>query len=47
MYICPDRIVEERKTFNKLLAQLSEKLKSESGEVHFINNNYISSERDI
>ena len=47
VYICPDRTVQERKSFKILLDQLREKRKSEPNRTHFIRNNRIvSSDRN-
>ena len=43
VYICPDRSVEERKAFKKLVEELKQKRISEPGYVHTIRNNKISS----
>ncbi len=38
VYICPDRTVQERKAYTKLLETLKDKRKSEPGREHFIKN---------
>ena len=43
VYLCPDRTVQERKCFKKLLDQLKEKRKSEPNRTHYIRNNRIVS----
>ena len=43
VYICPDRTVEERRAYKKLLDQLKEKKTSEPQRTHFIKNNKIVS----
>ncbi len=43
VYICPDRTVEERRAYKKLLEQLREKRKSEPERDHFIKNNKVLS----
>ena len=43
VYISPDRSVEERKAFKKLVEELKQKRISEPGHVHTIKNNKISS----
>ena len=43
VYICPDRTVEERKAYKKLLEQLRDKRKSEPDREHYINNNRVVS----
>ena len=43
VYICPDRSVQERRSFKILLDQLREKRKSEPNRTHFIRNNKIVS----
>ena len=48
VYICPDRTVQERKSYKIMLDQLKEKRKSEPNRTHFIRNNRIvSSDLDI
>ena len=41
VYLCPDRTVEERKSFKKLLDQLREKRESEPNRTYYIRNNRI------
>ena len=41
VYLCPDRTVEERKSFKKLLDQLREKRESEPNRTFYIRNNRI------
>ena len=43
VYICPDRTVEERKAYKRLLEQLRDKRKSEPDKNHVIRNNRIAS----
>ncbi|KAL5260733.1 hypothetical protein ACHWQZ_G010775 [Mnemiopsis leidyi] len=43
VYICPDRTVQERRTYKILLVQLKEKRKSEPNRTHYIRNNRIVS----
>ena len=43
VYVCPDRTVQERKSYKILLDQLKEKRKSEPKRTHFIRNNRIVS----
>ena len=41
IYISPDRTVDERRAFKKLLEELQLKRKADTGKVHFIKNNKI------
>ena len=43
IYICPDRTVQERKSYKTLLEKLKEKRKSEPSRTHYIRNNRIVS----
>ena len=43
IYISPDRTVDERRAFKKLLEELQLKRKADTGKVHFIKNNKIVS----
>ena len=43
VYLCPDRTVQERKSFKKLLDQLKELRESEPNKTHYIRNNRIVS----
>ena len=43
VYICPDRTVQERKSYKTLLEKLKEKRKSEPNRTHSIRNNRIVS----
>jgi hypothetical protein len=43
MYVCPDRIVEERRAHEKLLDLLKEKRTAEPDRTHFIRNNKVLS----
>ena len=43
IYICPDRTVQERKSYKTLLEKLKEKRQSEPSRVHYIRNNRIVS----
>ena len=43
VYICPDRTVQERKSYRLLMDQLKEKRTSEPNKTHFIRNNRIVS----
>ncbi len=47
VYICPDRTIEERKAYKKLVQELSMRRKSVLDKVHFIRNNkVVSIDRD-
>ena len=47
VYICPDRPIEERAAYKKLVEELKRKRDQESNKVHYIRNNKIvSSSRD-
>ena len=43
VYLCPDRTVQERKSFKKLLDQLKEMRESEPNRTYYIRNNRIVS----
>ena len=47
VYICPDRTIEERKAYKKLVQELSARRKSVLDKVHFLRNNkVVSVDRD-